>query len=83
MTVLKAELSQRTSSKKRPRTLHHQQNDTDRQDVRADGENGQSCLGGTQLTEVTLLFTGFWGSLTLKEINLLSHQETIIVILQV
>lgn len=66
VTVLKAELPQRTSSKKRPRTLHHQQNDTDRQDVRADGKKGHSCLGGTQLTGVTLLSTGFWGSLTLK-----------------
>jgi len=74
---LKAELPQRTSSKKRPRTLHNQQNDADRQDARADGEKGQNCLG-TQLTGVTLLSTGFWGSLTLKEINLISHQETIL-----
>lgn len=82
VAVLKAELPQRTSSKRRPRTLHHQQNDTDRQDVRADGEKGHSCLGGTQLTGVTLLSTWFWGSLTLKEVNLLSCQETITVILK-
>lgn len=74
VTELKAELPQRTSSKKWHKTPHHQQNDTDRQDVRADSEKNQSCLGRTQLTGVTTLSTRFWGSLTLKEINL-SHQE--------